>query len=198
MEVSSLMRKKPVTVQLDTALVEIWKLIATKQMHMVPVVDENNCLKGIITAEDLLKNLVPDYRNFFTEFYPDAPSIEDIEDQIEKQIHLTAGMIMNTDVHTAYTDMDVFKALSRLMVYNVRILPVIDDDNHLKGFLVEKDIFRYLFAKKHHLFEKLKKIKKGLTAPPVKEEKKDSLRKLAENLKAKPSQLLKKVISKIK
>ena len=198
MEVSRLMRNKPVSVNLDTPLVEVWQLIGAKQMHMVPVVDNNNCLKGIITAEDLLKNLVPDYRNFFTEFYPDAPSIEDIEDQIERQIHLTAKDLMNTDVHSAYDYMDLFKALSRMMAYNVRILPIIDDDDHLKGFLVEKDIFRYLFTKKHHLFEKLKKIKKGLTATPVKEEKKASLFQMAKNLKAKPSKLLKHLIRKIK
>lgn len=198
MEVRHLMRKKPVTVSLDTPLVEVWKLIAARQMHMVPVVDEKNRLKGVITAEDLLKNLVPDYRNFFTEFYPDAPSIDDIEDQIEKQIYLSAKDVMNTTVHSAYEDMDLYKALSRMMVYNVRILPIIDMDDRLKGFLVEKDIFRYLFARKNHLFLKLKKIKKGTAVIPVKPSKKDALLQAAKNLKAKPSQLLKKVLRKIK
>ncbi|OGG03101.1 hypothetical protein A2W14_04495 [Candidatus Gottesmanbacteria bacterium RBG_16_37_8] len=198
MEVSRLMRKKPRTVKLDTPLDIVWTLFAVKQMHMVPVVDEKNCLKGIITPEDLLKNLVPDYRNFFTEFYPDAPSIEDIEDQIDQQVHLTANDIMNKKVYTAYDYMDLFKALSRMMAYNVRILPVIDDDDHLKGFLVEKDIFRYLFTKKHHLFVKLKKIKKGATPTWSKKKKKVSLRELAENPKSKPSKLLKHLISKIK
>lgn len=199
MEVSRLMRKNPVTVDLDTPLAVIWDLFANKQMHMIPVVNEEKCLKGIITAEDLLKNLVPDYRNFFTEFYPDAPDIDDIEDQIEKQIHLTAKDVMNTSVHTAYDDMDIFKALSRLMVYNVRILPVIDDNDHVKGFIVEKDIFRYLFAKKSHLFKKLKKIK--ITKAPIvvkKIEKRISILDLAKNLKAKPSKYLKLLTQKIK
>src|SRR3989338_86667 len=183
MQVSRLMRKKPVTVSLDTPLHVVWNLIAAKQMHMVPVVDDKNRLIGIITAEDLLKNLVPDYRNFFTEFYPDAPSIDDIEDQIDKQVLLTAKNIMNTEVYSAYADMELFKALSRMMVYKVRILPIIDDDDHIKGFLVEKDIFRYLFAKKHHLFLKLKKIKKNLTAAATKEDLNNSLLQKVENLK---------------
>ena len=85
MKVKSLMRKNPKTVILDTPLSIIWNLLGHKQLHMLPVVDEENRLKGIITAEDLLKNLVPDYRQFFEEYYPNAPTIEDIEEQIEKQ-----------------------------------------------------------------------------------------------------------------
>lgn len=160
MQVKGLMRKNPATVKLDTPLWVVWKLLAHKQIHMVPVVDNENTLKGIITAEDLLKNLVPDYRNLFSEFYKDAPEIEDIEDQINRQVSLNAADIMNSKVHTAFEDTDVFKALSRLLIYNVRILPVVDDDDRLKGFIVEKDIFHYLFTQKHQLFNKLKKIKK--------------------------------------
>ena len=160
MKVKSLMRKNPKTVILDTPLSIIWNLLGHKQLHMLPVVDEENRLKGIITAEDLLKNLVPDYRQFFEEYYPNAPTIEDIEEQIEKQTHLTAKNIMNPNAPSASENMDLFKALSLLMVNHVRILPVVDDGKKIKGFIVEKDIFRYLFKEKHDLFQKLKKIKK--------------------------------------
>ena len=159
MQVKNLMRKNPATVSLNTPLSIVWDLLAHKQYHMLPVVDENKYLAGIITAEDLLKNIVPDYREFFEEFYPEAPTIEDIEDHIEKQTHLTAKDLMNTNVHTAAENMELFKALSILMTHHVRILPVIDNKSHIKGFIVEKDIFKFLFKAKHHLFNKLKKIK---------------------------------------
>jgi len=192
MQVTRLMRLKPVTVSFDTPLHVVWHLISDKQMHMVPVVDDENRLRGVITAEDLLKNLVPDYRNFFTEFYPDAPDIDDIEDQIEQHVYLTAKDVMNKTVYSAYEDMNVFKALSRMMVYNVRILPVIDNNDKIIGFIVEKDIFRYLFAKKSHLFEKLKKVKSAQVtiSAPGKKVKKISILDLAKNLKAKPSRYL--------
>ena len=159
MRVKSLMRKNPVTVSPDTPLSEVWDFLAHKMLHMLPVVDENNCLKGIITAEDLLKNLVPGYRQFFEEYYPNAPTIEDIEDQIDNQIHLTAKDLMNSKVYTVYDDTELFKALSILMTHHVRILPVIDYARHIKGFIIEKDIFRFMFKQKHHLFNKLKKLK---------------------------------------
>ena len=192
MQVKKLMRKNPATVLPDSPLWLVWKLLAHKLIHMVPVVDKENVLQGIITAEDLLKNLVPDYRNLFTEFYKDAPEIEDIEDQINKQVSLKAGDIMNKKVHTTYEDMDVFKALSRLLIYNVRILPVVDDDDHLKGFIVEKDIFKHLFDKKIHLFNKMKEIKPdSATKESAKVNTGKSLIDLAKELKDNPSKYLK-------
>src|SRR3989304_8904155 len=161
MKVRQLMRLKPKTVTPDTPLERVWQIVSELKFHILPVVDENNRLKGVITAEDLLKNLVPDYRNFFSEFYPDAPTIDDIVDQIEKQIRLTARDLMNKKVYTANSDQDVFKALSKMMVYNVRILPVLNDDEKLASFIVEKDIFKYLFQKEKHIFAKLQKRKQN-------------------------------------
>src|SRR3989338_373445 len=159
MKVSKLMRRNPKTVTPDAPLDRVWQIVSELKFHILPVVDENNRLKGIITAEDLLKNLVPDYRHFFSEFYPEAPTIEDIVDQIEMQINLFAKDLMNKKVYTVNSDQDVFKALSKMMVYNVRILPVLDGDEKLAGFIVEKDIFKYLFQKKKNVFAKLQKLK---------------------------------------
>ena len=159
MKVSKLMRLKPKTVTPDTPLDRVWQIVSELKFHILPVVDENNRLKGIITAEDLFKNLFPHYLHFFSEFYPEAPTIEDIVDQIEMQINLFAKDLMNKKVYTVNSDQDVFKALSKMMVYNVRILPVLDGDEKLAGFIVEKDIFKYLFQKKKNVFAKLQKLK---------------------------------------
>jgi len=159
MKVSKLMRRNPKTVTPDAPLDRVWQIVSELKFHILPVVDENNRLKGIITAEDILKNLIPDYRDFFSEFYPEAPTIEDIADQIEKQIHLFAKDLMNKKVYTINNDQDVFKALSKMMAYNVRILPVLDGDEKLAGFIVEKDIFKYLFQKEKHILAKLQKLK---------------------------------------
>lgn len=160
MQVKNLMRKNPLTVSLDTSLSVVWDYLAHRQMHMLPVVDSENRLRGIVTAEDLLKNLVPSYREILSDYYPNAPTIEDIEDQIDNQIHLTAKDLMNKKVYTARENMDLYRALTILMVNHVRILPVINESKEVKGFIVEKDIFRFMFKEKHHLFKKLKKIKK--------------------------------------
>ena len=169
MKVRTLMRVKPKIVHFDTPLYDVWDLVARRQIHIVPVIGPNGNLRGIITAEDILKNLVPDYRDFFSEFYPQAPTIKDIVDQIQKQRFLTAKDVMNKTVYTVNHKHDVFKALSRMMAYNVRILPVVNDQDKIVGFIVEKDIFKYLFQKKKDLLKKMKMVKKK--EPKTKESK---------------------------
>lgn len=161
MNVRQLMRLKPKTVTVEAHLEEVWQLVSKLKFHILPVVDEHNHLRGIITAEDILKNLVPDYRALFSDYYPQAPTIEDIVDQIEKQINLCARDVMNKTVYSITPEADVYKALSKMMARNVRILPVVNQKEILIGFIVEKDIFRYLFLKEQKILKKIKKLKKS-------------------------------------
>lgn len=161
MKVRDLMRKNPRTVQLDTPVETVWDLISSKQFYMLPVLDSDGYIKGIITAEDLLANLIPDYREFFSNFYPQAPKFKDIEAKIEKQLGLVAADVMNETVYTVYEYHDVFKALSRMIAYNVRVLPVTNKRELLVGFIVEKDIFTYLLEKQKNILEKVKKQQKA-------------------------------------
>lgn len=195
MKVKDLMRRKPKIAHFTTPLEVVWRLISQKQMHMVPVVDENNLIKGIITAEDLLIHLVPDYQEFFSDFFPTSPTIDDIEAKIEAQIELTASDVMNTTVYTAYQNHDVFKALSRMLIYDKRVLPVTDENEKLVGFIVEKDIFKYLFEKQKHILKKIRKkqSKKVKVEVKGKKSKKDisKISLLAKALRSKPSKYLK-------
>lgn len=160
MKVKDLMRLNPKTVHLETPLEVVWNIVGEQRFHMVPVIDKEGSIKGIITAEDILVSLVPDYREFFSEFFPDSPTIEDIEGKIEKNLQLAAADVMNKTVYTAHREHDVFKALSRMLAYNLRVLPVIDEYEKLVGFIVEKDIFKYLFKKQKHILKKIKRKKK--------------------------------------
>lgn len=160
MKVKDLMRHRPKIVKIDTSLEEVWSLLARSKFHMLPVVDEEKLIKGIITAEDILMHLVPDYRDFFSDYYPASPTIEDVEQKLAEQSDLRAKDIMNTNVYTVYHDHDIYKALSRMLAYNKRILPVTDRESKLVGFIVEKDIFAYLFTIQKHILKKLRRNKK--------------------------------------
>ncbi len=158
MKVKELMRLKPKIVYTDTSLSDIWELLSDSKFHMLPVIDENSYIQGIITAEDLLMTLIPDYQAFFSDFYPEGPSFDDIKEKMDSQMNLYARDIMNKTVYTVYEDHDVFKALSRMLAYDKRILPVINNKEKLAGFIVEKDIFKYLFEiQKNKLSQLLKK-----------------------------------------
>lgn len=198
MKVHRLMRLKPRTVTIDVSLDVVWDLIAQEQIHMVPVVDDEGRIKGIITAEDLFIKLIPDYQEFFSDFYPTVPTIEDIEDKLEDHFNLTIEDVMNTTVHTVYQDHDVFKAVSKMMVHSVRILPVVDKEEKLVGFIVEKDIFKHLFEKQKHIAEKIKKKKEREAKIKDKEKKRQALLGIAKKLKEKGSKYIKYLDTKRK
>lgn len=146
------------TVNPQTPVDKIWKLLARRDITLVPVVDDKKYLVGVIGEDDLLGLLVPDYREYFSDFLPDSPDIDDLEDKFEKEILLTAKDVMNNKCITISPDQPIFKALSRMMTYKVRTLPVVDDDFKYLGMVIEDDIMVYLFKKHLHLVKKLKKL----------------------------------------
>lgn len=192
MKVKALMRLKPKTVFPSTPLSSVWKTIACERLYILPVVDDKKIIKGIISAEDLLIRLIPDYREFFSAFYPDSPEIEDIEEKMQKQITLLAQDVMNKEVYTVNQDHDVFKALSRMITYNVTNLPAVDGKYRLRGIIAEEDIFNYLFTKKESIFLRLdKKVAKEKERGNKKKEARLRLTRFASALKKKPSKYLK-------
>jgi len=58
--IRDMMIKNPLTTSPDCTILEVSKLLASKQFHSLPVVDKNN-LVGIVTTTDLLNYLVDLY-----------------------------------------------------------------------------------------------------------------------------------------
>ncbi|HBA26360.1 MAG: hypothetical protein A2W77_06765 [Nitrospinae bacterium RIFCSPLOWO2_12_39_16] len=52
-----IMTKKPITVNEDTALIEIVDILETKHVIRVPVVDKSGKLVGIVSRRDVLKGI---------------------------------------------------------------------------------------------------------------------------------------------
>lgn len=58
--VDSIMHHKPIHVSLDASREEVMEEIARYNLLAVPVVDAENCLQGIVTADDALDVILPD------------------------------------------------------------------------------------------------------------------------------------------
>lgn len=147
MKVHQIMNKKPVYVSLDARFIEIWNILFKKHTHAVPVVDKNNYLKGIIATEDVLTKLYPSYSDTMEEFLRES-TFEELEEKIEEIKNLKAKDIMCKEVHCAYPDDPILKALSKMVVRRVRQLPVIDYKGKLLGIISKRDIFDKFFLSK--------------------------------------------------
>lgn len=147
MKVWQVMNKKTVSVSPEASFVEVWNLLFKKHTHSVPVVDKNGTLLGIIALGDVITKLYPSYSDTMEEFLTES-TFEDLEDKINELKSLQAKDIMRKEVHCAYPDDPILKALSKMVVRRVRQLPVIDDSEKLLGVISKRDIFDKLFLSK--------------------------------------------------
>lgn len=145
MKVCDVMTEKVVTVEKDIPFRILWKTIFSHHINAVPVIDGKRNLLGIITKDDIMRKLYPDYADFIEDFF----SVVDYED-MEKRIVELGGMKASDFMcrHVIYTreDTPVMRALSRMIARNVNQLPVLhDEDNILIGMVTKGDIFASMF-----------------------------------------------------
>lgn len=154
MFIKSLIRNLHVKVTAETSLEKIWKLMARRDITLLPVVDKKQKLVGVIGEDDILRKLVPDYREYFSEFFPEVPGDDEIEDRLAKEIELKAADVVNSKCVTIAPDQPIFKALSKMMSHRFRVLPVVDENGKYLGLIWEDDIMAYLFKHHEHVVRK--------------------------------------------
>ena len=152
MKIHEVMSVKIVKVTPKTPLRDLWKAIFKQHLHALPVVDTSNKLLGMVAEEDLLKPLYPNYQQFIEDFVS-ASDFEDMEEKMHDIVKLKAEHVMNRTVIFTRADTPILRALSRMIVRDVRQLPVLSDRDELIGVVSKGDIFDSLFRK--HLTGKI-------------------------------------------
>lgn len=145
MIVKLFMSTNVVAAEPSTPLPQIWKKFTTVRIHGLPVIDKDKKLLGIIAEEDILAKLFPD-ESELTELPLERE--DEIEEKVAKLKKLTAQEIMSKKVYFTREDTNVMRALSRMIVRKVRMLPVLDDDDKIVGMISKGDIFRAVFKKR--------------------------------------------------
>ena len=143
MRVRDFMSSDVVSVSPETPVKDIWHLIFKKHVHGLPVVDKRKKLVGIISEVDFLSRLFPG----FGSLNESVGSIEDdteIKEKLDELKNWKAEQVMNRRVFFTRPDTHIMRALSRMMVRRVRLLPVLDDDDKVIGVITKGDIFAKL------------------------------------------------------
>ena len=148
MQVHHVMKRVKYAVAPETKLRDLWKTIFKKHVHALPIVDKQLRIVGMVSEEDLLKPLYPNYRDVVEDFVS-ASDFEDMEEKIHDLVKLKAKDLMNTTIIFTRTDTPIMRALARMITRNVSQLPVLSEKNILIGIVTKGDIFDALF--KSHL-----------------------------------------------
>lgn len=146
MNVSDVMSRKMVTVGPTASFKEVWRSIFKHKVNALPVVDKVKKLVGIITREELLERLYPDYQELFS-IDGNFPDFEDMEKKVTEFSALRAGNIMRKHVVFTHEGTPVMRALSRMIVRRINQMPVVTEDETLVGMITKGDIFSSLFKK---------------------------------------------------
>lgn len=147
MTVPELMNQDVPTVHPDALLEEIVRALESSYQRRVVVVDANRHVLGIITDGDLLRR---------SRYAQDPGLLRRLHNlvtrQREQMVTLpyageTAGQLMTLPVITIRMDTLLGEALSLMLRYQIKRLPVVDDEGRLQGLLGRNSLLNGLLSK---------------------------------------------------
>ena len=129
--VATLMTSPPITVRPEDRLATAWRIMRTRRIRHLPVLDGSGRLVGLVTHRDLL-----------------AASSSSIiasseEDRVQLLTWAHVGDVMETHLSVAHPDDNAAEAGERLLRHKIGCLPVVEGDAQLVGVVTEEDFLRW-------------------------------------------------------
>ncbi len=131
MNVTSIMIRKVVTVEMDDPLWTIRDIFKYAAFHHIFVVDDRK-LVGVISDRDLLRALSP---------FLATPSERACDtDTLNRKVH----QIMSKGIITVNAEASIEAAAGLLLQNNISCLPVLSSQGVVEGIVTLKDILKFL------------------------------------------------------
>jgi len=124
-QVRELMTENPRTVTPDASAVEAATVMRDEDAGVVPIVESDGRLAGVVTDRDIALRVVAEGRE------PGST---------------TVGEIASQNLATIDPQQDIDEALRLMAKHQVRRLPVVEEDGKLVGILAQADVARHLDA----------------------------------------------------
>ena len=105
----------PITIHVDATVKDALNLMSEYHIGGIPVIDDHNYLKGIVTNRDL---------------------------RFERGLDRPISEVMTKENLITTMEVSFEKAADILQEYKIEKLPVVDKDNHLLGLITYKDIIK--------------------------------------------------------
>ena len=115
-------KPKPMTAPKNLSVFEAAQKMTSKNFGSIIVVDDDDRLMGMFTERDLLKRVVAEGKD-------------------PKSVRL--GDVMTTELRVAREDDSILEWLRIMSNERFRRLPVIDDENRIKGIMTQGDFVSY-------------------------------------------------------
>ncbi|MBU0661150.1 CBS domain-containing protein [Patescibacteria group bacterium] len=127
------------TVYPENTVSEVIAFMIKEKTNGVVVINRDNTVAGIISSWDIIKHIVPDYleENGNLAMF----EAEDVFKIRTKEVASDPiSILMTTQVKTAKKEDTLIEALTLLARFHIRQLPIVDEHNHLVGYINRTDI----------------------------------------------------------
>jgi len=143
MKVSDVMTHTPLTCNENDTLRQITEKMVMRRCGSIPVVDDENNLKGIVTIRDTMLPLYPNFGEYVHDAVH-ARDFEDMEGNYKKVLCMKVKEVMTENPFSIEGDKAILKAASFMGVKNLRRMPVAENGK-LIGMVSIGDIARGLY-----------------------------------------------------
>lgn len=148
MKVKDIMTKEVVTVKEDDTVETAANILNDKGLSGLPVVDDDNLIKGIITEGDLMRRISkidgPSYIEVLGGIFP-LESKSDFFDRLKKSMGYLVKDMMTKNLITISEEAELEDVATLMVKKKVKRIPVVDDKGRLIGIISRKDIMEHLF-----------------------------------------------------
>lgn len=145
-KILDVMNKDVISIQKETTVEEIVRIMKEKKIGKIPVVEEGKVL-GVITREDLLiKEELPPVQPViaFWEVLITLPSNREFEKKLEKLTAYKAEQIMNRDFYSCSSEENLEKIVTEMLECKHDYTLVIDG-GILTGIVTKSDLISKCF-----------------------------------------------------
>ena len=132
----------------DDSIADVANMLIAEKIGGLPVVDSENRVVGIISETDILKKEIYIEAPLYINLLQGLIFLDDLK-KVEKDIKQVAaykvGELMSKDIIKVHED-DKFDDVANVMIKkSINRVPVVDDDNKLKGIICRYDIIKALY-----------------------------------------------------
>lgn len=139
---ADIMQRDITTVEYGTEVEDAWKLIQSKKLKVIPVVDSANRVIGIITWHDFFKHI-------------NLNAYDSLQDQFRRFIRRTAkiqtnkpeavGHIMTQSVVTLPATTHIVELIPLMSMQGHRQIPIINEEHRLVGMVYQANLVAALY-----------------------------------------------------
>ncbi len=149
MKITRYMKKMVISIHDDELVSDAIAIFLENPIGMLPVIDHDDKLVGIVTLRDILRLVMPSSFDLVDDldFLHDLGATERAK-PTSTEVHLPIGKLMGSPV-SAEVDFTLFHAAALMTKHDIHDLPVVDHDGKLVGLLSHVDVGRGLIATWH-------------------------------------------------